>query len=63
MSRARFEAATPATERPQTYALDRAATGIGCSKSELLSEIINHFGEWYDSFGGGSAGKLSEIVN
>jgi hypothetical protein len=24
-----FEAATPATKRPQTYALDRAATGIG----------------------------------
>jgi hypothetical protein len=24
-----FEPATPATKRPQTYALDRAATGIG----------------------------------
>jgi hypothetical protein len=24
-----FKPATPATERPQTYALDRAATGIG----------------------------------
>jgi hypothetical protein len=29
MPRARFEPATPATKRPQTYALDRAATGIG----------------------------------
>jgi hypothetical protein len=29
MPRAEFEPATPATERPQTYALDRAATGIG----------------------------------
>jgi hypothetical protein len=27
--RARFEPATPATKRPQTYALDCAATGIG----------------------------------
>jgi hypothetical protein len=27
--RAGFESATPATKRPQTYALDRAATGIG----------------------------------
>jgi hypothetical protein len=29
MPRAEFEPATPATERPQTYALVRAATGIG----------------------------------
>jgi hypothetical protein len=29
MSLAGFEPATPATEWPQTYALDRAATGIG----------------------------------
>jgi hypothetical protein len=29
MPRAGFEPATPATERPQTYSLDRAATGIG----------------------------------
>jgi hypothetical protein len=29
MPRAGFEPATPATERPQTYALDRVATGIG----------------------------------
>jgi hypothetical protein len=28
--------ATPATERPQTYALDRAATGIGISIYILL---------------------------
>jgi hypothetical protein len=25
-----FEAAMPASKRPQTYALDRAATGMGC---------------------------------
>jgi hypothetical protein len=29
MPRLRFEPATPATKRPQTYALDWAATGIG----------------------------------
>jgi hypothetical protein len=29
MLAAGFEPATPATERPQTYALDLAATGIG----------------------------------
>jgi hypothetical protein len=29
MSRAGFEPATPAPKRPQTYALDQAATGIG----------------------------------
>jgi hypothetical protein len=28
MPSAGFEPATPATKRPQTYALDRAATGI-----------------------------------
>jgi hypothetical protein len=29
MPLAEFEPATPATKRPQTYALDRAATEIG----------------------------------
>jgi hypothetical protein len=29
MLRAGFEPATPATKRPQTYALDSTATGIG----------------------------------
>jgi hypothetical protein len=29
MPGAGFEPVAPATERPQTYALDRAATGIG----------------------------------
>ena len=29
MSPAGFEPAIPVSERPQTYALDRAATGIG----------------------------------
>jgi hypothetical protein len=31
MPRAGFEPVTPATKRPQTYALHRAATGIGTS--------------------------------
>jgi hypothetical protein len=29
MPREEFEPATPATKRPQTYALDRTPTGIG----------------------------------
>jgi hypothetical protein len=29
MPSAEFEPATPATKRPQTYALDRAATEVG----------------------------------
>jgi len=29
MSPAGFESKTPASERPQTHALDRAATGVG----------------------------------
>jgi hypothetical protein len=31
MPQTQFEPATPATKWPQTYALDRAATGIGHS--------------------------------
>jgi hypothetical protein len=45
MTSAGFKPAIPATKRPQTYALDRAATGIGSSyisnvknKSVLLSQ-------------------------
>jgi len=30
MPSAGFETAIPAIEQPQTYALDRTATGIGC---------------------------------
>jgi hypothetical protein len=29
MPPSRFELANPASKRPQTYALDRAATGVG----------------------------------
>jgi hypothetical protein len=36
MPRVGFEHATPAAKRPQTYALDRAATRIG-----LLGHIYN----------------------
>jgi hypothetical protein len=32
MTSAGFNPATPPTKRPQTYALYRAATGIGCMK-------------------------------
>jgi hypothetical protein len=44
MSRAGFEPATPAIKRPQTYTLDRAATGIGNNQHLLLYKyyfIIN----------------------
>jgi hypothetical protein len=37
MPTARFETAIPASEQPQTHALDRAATGIGIRFLWLLS--------------------------
>ena len=42
MTRVGFEATISAGERPKTYALDRAATGIGCIK-ELLNDILVYF--------------------
>jgi hypothetical protein len=36
MPRAGFEPVTPATKRSQTYALERAATGIGVQKRHNL---------------------------
>jgi hypothetical protein len=35
MPRAGFETATPVTKRPQTYALDRAAAGVGTKDNYL----------------------------
>ena len=37
MPRTRFEPATAVTERPQTYALDRSATGIGTPPALALN--------------------------
>jgi hypothetical protein len=37
MPQAGFEPAIPATKRPQTYALDRTATGIGDSLTSISS--------------------------
>ena len=37
MSRAGFEPATPAGDRPQTLALDRSATGIGHSGKYVIN--------------------------
>ena len=34
-----FEPTTPAGERQHTYALDRAATGIGCTFSRTVNEV------------------------
>ena len=40
---ARFEPAIPASERPQTHALDRSATGIGVKavRLYLLSKALS----------------------
>jgi hypothetical protein len=48
MSPVGFEPTIPASERPQTHALDRAANGIGFSYkylaiTELSVEKIHHF--------------------
>ena len=39
MPPAGFEPAIPASERPQTYALDRAPTGIGHMKIYFLNHL------------------------
>jgi hypothetical protein len=39
MPRVEFEPAIPATKRPQTYALDRAATGIGLAPFLLTTKM------------------------
>jgi hypothetical protein len=39
MPQARFEPAIAATKRPQTYALGRAATGIGTYTAYLYKNI------------------------
>jgi len=36
-----FETTISAGERPQTYALDSAATGIGCSGEYIHKNIAN----------------------
>jgi hypothetical protein len=46
MLRAGFEHATPATKRPQTYALDRAATGIG---NGIITQKKKRHLHWHDS--------------
>ena len=40
MPAAGFEPAIPASERPQTYAFDRAATGVGRDKSTFRCSCI-----------------------
>jgi hypothetical protein len=40
MSRAGFELAIPATKRPQTYVLDRSATGIGFPRISLNNYFL-----------------------
>jgi hypothetical protein len=40
MPRVEYEPAIPATKRPQTYALDRAATGIGLAPFLLTTKMV-----------------------
>jgi hypothetical protein len=48
MPSAGFESATPATKRPQTYALDRAATEVGyiVVRHALFRQVILVFNEF-----------------
>jgi hypothetical protein len=52
MPRAGFELATPATKRPQTYALDRAAAGIGTvplNSYVHCTRVLSHLYEYLKS--------------
>jgi hypothetical protein len=40
MPPAGFEHAIPASERPQTHALDRAATGIGYDSNKVVKKEV-----------------------
>jgi hypothetical protein len=42
MPLAGFEPATPATKRPQTYALDRATTEVGLSQIKNQQMSVDH---------------------
>jgi hypothetical protein len=42
MPRAGFETAIPATERPQTYALDRVTTAIGSIDYKTRQNMFYH---------------------
>jgi hypothetical protein len=42
MPPAGFEPTVPASELPQTHALERAATGIGSLSTQLCRIVINH---------------------
>jgi len=44
-----FETAIPASERPQTHALDRAATGIGSPNIRVLN-ILDRIDNAIDNF-------------
>jgi hypothetical protein len=54
MPPARFEPAIPASERPQTHALDRAVTGIGADISKVRSSMC---------IGNGTAKILSAVAS
>ena len=45
MPRVGFEPTISADERPQTYALDRAATGTGVTHTYVCYYLLRHFFE------------------
>jgi hypothetical protein len=65
MPSAGLEPATPATKRPHTYALDRAATGIGRTIYLLFWNTLmtkNTFFSWYKHFENDEPIYISECV-
>jgi hypothetical protein len=46
MPRSGFEPATPATKRPQTYALDRAATEVGLQYIKKKKKKQSRYTPW-----------------
>jgi hypothetical protein len=41
-----FEPAIPASERPQTHALDRTATGIGRFDPRTVQPVASRYTDW-----------------
>jgi hypothetical protein len=59
MPRAGFEPAIPVTKGPQTYILDRAATGIGSGKIYHVERKARSEQEMLKNSLSGTVGKLS----
>jgi hypothetical protein len=62
MPSAEFEPATPATKRPQTYALDRAATEVGTFHLASYIQVIYEHGElWWNDIDRGQLIRLPHL--